>query len=134
MTIQQKIDQFLSASCFAVAGASTNRDKYGNKCLRCYQQNQRKVIPINPRATEIEGIPCVGTVRDLPSDCTSLSVITPPKITEQVVQDALAAGVKNIWMQPGAQSAQAVEFCEENGINVIADGSCLLVVLHYHEH
>jgi hypothetical protein len=36
-------------------------------------------------------------------------------------------------MQPGAQSPQAVARCEKAGINVIADGSCLLVVLGYRE-
>ncbi len=132
-TMEEKIIQFLSAEAFAVAGASTNRDKYGNKVLRCYQQNDRPVIPVNPRADTIEGLPCVASVTDLPAEGTSLSIITPPKITEQVVERAILRGIKNIWMQPGAQSPQAVSRCEEAGINVIADGSCLLVVLGYHE-
>jgi uncharacterized protein len=34
-------------------------------------------------------------------------------------------------MQPGAQSPEAVEECTRHGINVIADGSCILVVLGY---
>jgi len=37
-------------------------------------------------------------------------------------------------MQPGAESQAAVKTCLENGINVIADGSCILVVLGYREH
>ncbi len=127
------IDQFLAAPAFAVAGASTNRDKYGNKVLRCYMQNNKKVIPINPRAETIEGLPCVASVLDLPDEVASLSIITPPKITEQVVAQAAEKGIKNVWMQPGAESEAAVQFCHDNGINVIADGSCILVVLHYHE-
>ena len=127
------IDQFLAAPAFAVAGASTNRDKYGNKVLRCYMQNDKKVIPINPRAETIEGLPCVASVLDLPDEVASLSIITPPKITEQVVAQAAEKGIKNVWMQPGAESEAAVQFCHDNGINVIADGSCILVVLHYHE-
>lgn len=133
LTIQQKIDRFLEAEIFAVAGASTNRAKYGNKVLRCYQQNRRPVIPINPRAEVIEGLPCVASIADLPPTVDSLSIITPPKITEQVVEEAIAHGIKNIWMQPGAESPKAVNRCEEAGIQVIADGSCLLVVLGYHE-
>jgi predicted CoA-binding protein len=133
MDMQQRIDQFLAAKAFGVAGASTNRDKYGNKVLRCFLQNQLKAVPINPRATTIEGVPCVDSVLALPDEATSLSVITPPKITEQLVEQALAKGIRNIWMQPGAESPQAIAFCEANGINVIADGSCLLVVLRYHE-
>lgn len=129
-----QIDQFLAAKAFGVAGASSNRDKYGNKVLRCYQQSGRKAVPINPRADAIEGIPCVADVASLPDEVSSLSVITPPKITEEVVAAAIARGIKNIWMQPGAESPAAVAACRAAGINVIADGSCLLVVLGYHDH
>ncbi|WP_316347287.1 CoA-binding protein [Desulfuromonas acetoxidans] len=129
-----QIETFLSANHYAVAGASTNRDKYGNKVLRCYQQNNKQVTPINPRAETIEGLPCVSSVADLDDNVESLSIITPPKITTEVVKSAIGKGIKNIWMQPGAESDEAVALCKENGINVIADGSCLLVVLHYHEH
>ena len=131
--MKEKIEGFLSAKVFGVAGASTNRDKYGNKVLRCYLQNGRKAVPINPRADIIEGQPCVASIAELPDEVTSLSVITPPKITEQIVEEAIARGIENIWMQPGAQSPQAVARCEKAGINVIADGSCLLVVLGYRE-
>lgn len=131
--MEEKIHQFLDVEAFGVAGASTNRDKYGNKTLRCYLQNDRKAIPINPRAEIIEGQACVASVSDLPPEVKSLSIITPPKITEQVVEQAIVQGIENIWMQPGAESPQAVARCEEAAINVIADGSCLLVVLGYRE-
>lgn len=129
-----RIEKFLAAKAFGVAGASTNRDKYGNRVLRCYLQNGRKAIPINPRADAIEEVPCVASVADLPSEVKSLSVITPPKITEEVVEAAIAKGIENIWMQPGAESPAAVERCRQAGVNVIADGSCLLVVMGFHDH
>ena len=132
-TMEERIARFLSADAFGVVGASTDRAKYGNKVLRCYQQNNRRVIPVNPRAESVEGLPCVASVADLPTEVKSLSIITPPQITEQVVEQAIAHGIENIWMQPGAESPQAVARCEEAGINIIADGSCLLVVLGYHE-
>jgi len=133
-TIDEKIAAFLAAPAFAVAGASKNRDKYGNKVLRCYQLNGRKVIPINPVESEIEGVACVKAVSDLPAEVQSLSIITPPQVTDKVVEQAIAKGIRNVWMQPGAQSAAAIAACEKAGINVIADGSCLLVVLGYREH
>ncbi|MDX2494558.1 MAG: CoA-binding protein [Desulfuromusa sp.] len=134
MFIEKKIEQFLASSVFAVVGASTNRDKYGNKVLRCYQQNKRQVIPVHPSEGQVEGVICVASVADLPTDVQSISVITPPHITEKVVEQAAAKGIKNIWLQPGAESSAAVKYCEEQGLNVIADGSCVLVVLGYHEH
>ena len=44
----------------------------------------------------------------------------------QFVEQAIARGIRNVWMQPGAESSLAVKACEEAGINVIADGSCAL--------
>ncbi|MDD2273266.1 MAG: CoA-binding protein [Desulfuromonadaceae bacterium] len=134
MTIEEQIRQFLASPAFGVAGASTNRDKYGNKVLRCYLQNGKTAIPVNPNEAKIEGIPCAATLNDLPKEAVSLSMITPPAVTAKLVPMAIEKGIKNIWMQPGAEHPDAVALCREQGINIIADGSCLLVVLGYHEH
>ena len=127
------IERFLSSPAYGVVGASTRRHKYGNKVLRCYQQNGRRAIPVNPREPQIEGAASVASVLDLPDDVHSLSVITPPAVTERVVDEAIRRGIQHVWMQPGAESDKAVADCVAAGINVIADGSCLLVVLGYRE-
>lgn len=129
-----RIEKFLESPAFGVAGASTDRNKYGNKVLRCYLQNDRKVVPVNPKADEIEGITCVDSVKSLPAEVKSLSIVTPPQITEKVVEEAVEKEIENVWMQPGSQSDKAVRLCRDNDINVIADGSCILVVLGYEDH
>ena len=134
MARQEQIDRFLASPAFGVVGASTNRQKYGNKVLRCYLQSGRKAVPVNPVEQEVEGIPAVASILDLPPEVESISMITPPAVTEKLVPLAIRKGIANIWMQPGAESPAAVTLCREQGINVIADGSCLLVVLGYHEH
>jgi len=113
-SIADQISRFLASPAFGVVGASSRRHKYGNKVLRCYQQNGRRAV-------------------ELPDDVKSISVITPPAITERVVEEAARKGIENVWMQPGAESARAIATCEAAGINVIADGSCVLVVLGYRE-
>ena len=128
------IETFLASPAFGVVGASADRSKYGNKVLQCYLQKGKRVVPVNPKEKEIEGLSCVAAVADLPEKVQSISVITPPRVTEQVVRDAAARGIKNIWMQPGAESAAAVDYCRQHNINVIADGSCILVVLGYRGH
>lgn len=134
MKTDERIKLFLSSERFGVVGASTNRDKFGNKVVRVYQQNNLDVIPVNPRAETIEGLNCVDSVSSLPDKVKSISVITPPKITEQVVEDAIAKGIQNIWMQPGAQSPEAVDKGLKSGLNIIADGTCALVVLGFKDH
>jgi predicted CoA-binding protein len=133
-TIDQQIATFLGSPVFGVVGASPKREKYGNKVLRCYLMRGRKAIPVHPAQKEIEGLACVASVSQLPAEVHSISMITPPQVTEKVVEAAIAKGIKNIWMQPGAESPAAVDACHKAGINVIADGSCLLVVLGYSEH
>jgi predicted CoA-binding protein len=130
---QDPITRFLESAAYGVVGASPRRYKYGNKVLRCYQQNGRRAIPVNPREQQIEGVACVASVLDLPDDVQSLSIITPPQVTERVVEQAIQKGIEHVWMQPGAESEAAVEACLAAGINVIADGSCVLVVLGYRE-
>lgn len=134
MSENSAIKSFLESERFAVVGASADRSKYGNKVLRCYQMHGYKAVPVNPREKIIEGEECVPSVTALPDGVGSISVITPPQITESVVEEAIRKGIGNIWMQPGAESRKAVDRCKEAGINVIADGSCLLVVLGYREH
>jgi uncharacterized protein len=127
------IARFLESPAYGVVGASPRRHKYGNKVLRCYLQNGRRAIPVNPREDEVEGVSCVASVLDLPDDVHSISVITPPAVTERVVAEAIRKGIRHVWMQPGAESDKAVADCAAAGINVIADGSCVLVVLGYRE-
>ena len=134
MTIQQQIEKFMTSPAFGVVGASANRHKYGNKILRCYLQHGKTAIPVNPTETEIEGVTCAAAIGDLPAEVKSISMITPPAVTAQLVPLAIEKGIENIWMQPGAEHPDAVALCRERGINVIADGSCLLVVLGYHDH
>jgi len=117
----KEIDEFLKAEAFGVVGASSDRSKYGNRVLRCYQEHGLKAVPVNPKEKEIEGAACVASVLDLPAGVASISVITPPSVTERVVEQAAKKGIRNVWMQPGAESPRAIAFCRE-------------VVLGYREH
>ncbi len=134
MTIREQIDAFLASPVFGVVGASTDRSKYGNKVLRCYLQNGLRAIPVNPKEREVEAVASVSGVSDLPEEVKSISIITPPQVTERVVVEAIKHGITAVWMQPGAESPKAVQLCRDAGVNVIADGSCLLVVLGYRNH
>jgi uncharacterized protein len=129
MASRQSKDQFLSSSAFGVVGASRDRNKYGNRVLRKYLQHGLKAYPVNPHEKEVEGLPSYAKVADLPDEVESLSIVTPPEVTEQIVKEAIQKGIRNLWMQPGAESPVAVQEAESHGLNVIADGSCILVEL-----
>jgi uncharacterized protein len=133
MSSQEKIQSFLAGNRFAVVGASRDRDKYGNKVLRAYLQNGLDAVPVNPSGGEIEELVSYPDLAAIPEPVDGVSIITPPKVTEKVVEQAVALGIQHIWMQPGAESTRAIEIAERSGANVIAGGPCLLVALRYHE-
>jgi len=125
------IAKFLAAPAFAVVGASNDKNKFGYKCFDCYLKNSMKAYPVNPRGETVLGQQAYKRLSDLPEKVESVSIITPPVVTEAVVEEAINLGVKNLWMQPGADSQAAVEKAEAAGLNVIYGGPCLLVELGY---
>jgi len=129
MTTQEKIAAFLAAPLFAVAGASNDPEKYGYRCFSALKRSGRAVHPLNPRATEIAGHPAYPNLAAVPGQVVALSVVTAPAITERVVDEAIAAGVKYVWMQPGAENSSAIARAEQAGLQVIAGGPCVLVEL-----
>jgi predicted CoA-binding protein len=129
LAVMDKTEAFLSATTFAVAGASTNREKYGSKVFRALVDSGREVYPLNPTAGEIEGQRAYAKLADLPVAAQSLSIVTPPAVTRQIVQQAIESGIQHVWMQPGAEDESASQSARNAGLTVIDDGSCLLVFL-----
>ena len=79
------IEEFLKASTFAVAGASRDRSKYGNKVFRAIVGTGRNVYPLNPTAPEVEGATAYASITVLPAVPESLSIVTPPHVTREVI-------------------------------------------------
>ncbi len=125
--VREIIADFLAAGPYAVVGASKDRAKYGNRVLRAYRHKGWTVYPVNPREPEIEGLKAYPDLGSLPEPPRGVSIITPPPVTERVVADAADAGAQFVWMQPGAESPEAIRIARERGLEVIADGSCFLV-------
>lgn len=132
--LQRRIDDFLASGPWAVVGASTDRAKYGNKVLRCYLQKEKlPVWPVHPKEREIEGLQAFPDLASLPATPRAISIITPPKVTAAVVDEAARLGIRHVWMQPGAEGPEALERAAAAGIEPIAGGPCLLVVLGFRE-
>ncbi len=126
-TTAELIEEFLREGPYAVVGASTHPSKYGNRVFRMYLRWGREVYPINPHADEVEGHRSYASLSELPVVPRGISVVTPPEITEKVVEEAARLGVEYVWMQPGAESHRALQKGEEAGLGLIGDGSCVLV-------
>ena len=112
-----------------MAGASRDRSKYGNKVFQALLASGRQVFPLHPAVPDVEGYAAYPSIAEVPALVESLSIVTPPQVTRQVVEQAIASGVKNIWMQPGAEEPHSSQLARDAGLNVIDDGSCILVSL-----
>jgi predicted CoA-binding protein len=103
----------------AVLGASTDRAKYGNKCVRAYLHAGWSVLPVNPRATVIEGLPAIPDLAAAPPRLDRISVYLPPPITLALLPAIAAAGAREVWFNPGAADAQVLAAAKRLGIPAI---------------
>jgi len=125
MVTQSTIDEFVSQPTLALVGASRNRKKLGSHALRALK-TRRHVLVVHPSAATLEGEPCYPSLVQLPEQASGVIVVVKPAQAEAVVREAYAAGIKRVWLQPGAESADAVRFCETHGMTCIS-GQCILM-------
>ncbi len=126
MTTRASIDDFLKQRTIAVVGASRKKGKFGNTLLKELKAKGYTAIPINPHTDMIEGERCYPSLKALPVKVDGVAVVVPPSEAERVVHEAADAGISRVWLQSGAESKEAIRFCEEHGISVV-HGECMLM-------
>jgi uncharacterized protein len=123
------IEAFLAIEPIAVIGASADPTKFGHKVLAAYLSHGVHAIPINPSEGQILGQTVYASLSDVNQQITAASIITPPDVTAQVIDEAIECGLKRLWLQPGAENLEAIERAEAAGMTVIWGGPCVLVEL-----
>lgn len=123
------VTQFLEEENIAVAGASQDRSKYGNQVVRALVEAGKRPVPINPKTDLIEGLKTFPELAASQRPVGAISIVTPPAVTEQIVQQAIELGIKKLWMQPGAESDKAIKAAQQAGIDLLHSGPCILVAL-----
>ncbi len=109
-----QIQSFFLTNHVAVAGVSRESRKFGNIVFRELSKRGFRVVPVNPYADTLEGVSVFKTIADLPAEFQSLVLVTQPAQTIELTREAALKGIKNIWMQPGAEHPRAIEFCNQN--------------------
>ncbi len=138
MASKTAIKDFLTQSRLAIVGVSRGGRKFGNIALKELKAKGYHMVPINPHVESIAGERCYSSLNALPEPVDGVVVVVPPSETERVVRDAAQAGIQHVWMQQGSESENAIQFCKEQGINVIY-GECILMFaeptgLHHRIH
>jgi len=120
------ITKFLDQKTLAVVGVSRSEKKFSYRLFKSLKTKGYRVFAVNPNTDRIDGESCFGNIQSLPQQVNGVVIVVPPNQTEKVVKDAAAAVINHIWIQQGAESEEAIDFCKKSGINVIHN-QCILM-------
>ncbi|MEW6511723.1 MAG: CoA-binding protein [Bacteroidota bacterium] len=146
--LPDSVSVFLSANRIAVAGVSRDPNHYANAIFRRLRDTGHDVVPVNPHAAELEGVPCYPDLMNIPGEVDSLMVATPPDAAFSLVRQCGQRGIKQVWFHrsigAGSVSQDAVEEAKAKGITCLVGGCplmycepvdvfhrCMRVVLHW---
>ena len=113
------------AKSVAIIGASNDRAKFGNKSVRAFRQQGYTVYPVNPKETEIEGLPAYKSILEVPVRPRMVSVYMPPQVLLKILPEIAARGCDELWLNPGAESDEVLAGAGRLGLNVIQACSIL---------
>lgn len=126
------IEDFLAQKCIAVIGVSRNPNEFSAALFQELQKRGYDMVPVNPKASEVLGLPCFARVQDIQPPVDAALLMTSAKVTDAVIFDCAAAGIPRVWLysagNKGAVTEKAVQFCKEHGIQVVP-GQCPFMFL-----
>ncbi len=112
----------------AVIGASPDRSKFGNKCVRAYASRGYTVYPIHPQAKEVEGHPAYPSVLDVPAaELDLVSIYLPPQVGLRILDDLAKKSIRQVWLNPGAESPEILKRAKELGLSVLTGCSIMAI-------
>jgi hypothetical protein len=129
---REAIGDFLAQKRIAMIGVSRNPKDFSVMLLEEFRKRGYHMVPVNPNAREVLGLACFARVQDIQPAVDAALLMTTAEVTDTVIADCAAAGIRRVWMYraggKGAVSEKAVAFCQEHGINIIP-GECPFMFL-----
>jgi predicted CoA-binding protein len=111
----------------AIIGASSDRRKFGNKALRAFQHKGHTVIPVNPNEKEVEGLPAVASVLDIPGPVDMATFYVPPDVGARVLDDVARKRIPEVWLNPGADTDAVISRARALGIEPVV--ACSIIAI-----
>jgi predicted CoA-binding protein len=122
-TIQRVLN---SAHTIAIVGLSSNELRASHFVGFYLKRHGYRVIPVNPRETEILGEQCYPSLLDVPDAVDIVNVFRAPDALPAIARDAVAIHAGTLWCQFGVINEEGARIAEEGGVTVIMD-RCLKV-------
>jgi hypothetical protein len=111
----------------AVLGASPDRSKFGNKCVRAFLDEGYEVFPINLGGSEVEGLVTYRRLDEVPKALDCISVYLPPPVSLELIPEIAAAGAEKVWFNPGAADGRVFEAARQAGVRAL--DACSIVAI-----
>ena len=118
--------RMLAAKTIAVVGLSADATKPSHYVSAYMQSTGVRILPVNPALESVLGERSYASLSDLPERPEVVNVFRLPRAIPEVVEEMIALGLKQIWVQKGIVSQAAAELAERNGIAVVMD-RCMMV-------
>jgi predicted CoA-binding protein len=117
------------ARTIAVVGLSSKpwRDSY--RIARYLQDHGYRIVPVNPKETEVLGEQAYPTLLDVPFPIDAVDVFRRSEYTPDIARQAAAVGAKVLWLQLDIVNDEARTIAEEAGLDVVM-GVCIMVEHH----
>lgn len=103
----------------AIVGASSDRSKYGNKAFRAFHQGGWTVYPVNPKLSEVEGLPAYASVADIPGSVDRISMYVPPHVGRTMLAAIVEKSPKEFFLNPGSDDMALIHEAEALGLRPI---------------
>lgn len=124
------LKQKTSATRIAVVGASNNPEKYGNIIVQNLMGKGYTVLPVNPKAETIAGLPVFADLASLELPVHIVNIVTPPPVTLGVLAKAAELGLPNVWLQDGSYDDAVLAYAAAAPFKTVYD-ACIMVVSNY---
>lgn len=118
-SLEEIRDLLLRVRSIAVVGYSPKPGRPGHFVARALQQHGYRIIPVRPGISEGLGEAAYARLSDLPDVPDLVDVFREPSAVDAIVDDCIARGVRNLWLQDGVINAPAALRAREAGITVV---------------
>jgi predicted CoA-binding protein len=114
------------AKTIAVIGLSADPAKPSHYVSAYMQQHGYRILPVNPAVDTVLGEKSYPSLTALPITPDIVDVFRLPNAVPAIVDEMLALGLRNLWIQQGIVHQEAAARAEAGGIHVVMD-RCIMV-------
>jgi predicted CoA-binding protein len=108
---------------------SNKADRPSFNIGRYLQTRGYKIYPVNPVLKEVHGVACYKTLSEADAACRAetgegidlVDVFRAPEFVPAIVDEVIALGIKNLWLQDGVTHDEAEAKARAAGVNVVSD-------------